>query len=240
MQRVIPHAHVKDRLADLAVGLAADCDNTEPGVEEILRAGLPKATGLPFVAFVTYDGKWVDGYAGSTNSDTFLESLAKAEKAPSLQASPAVRKKITGLAARAQREAKKGKWKAVVRAHQTAAKLTGRCAERTELNALMTRARAWAEAQLNSAAKLGATGTDLPTAEKLIKSIKSAFANEPESKDAAKGLKAFKALTKIQKAEAGTRDEPAREKAAARYEGSRWTIIFTGEEEEESEIEGLD
>jgi len=40
-------------MADLAIGLVADCDRPENDVEKIMRANLPNARTLPFVAFVT-------------------------------------------------------------------------------------------------------------------------------------------------------------------------------------------
>ena len=47
MQRVLSAAPVKERIGALAVGLAADCDNAEGGVESLMRDGLPGASTLP-------------------------------------------------------------------------------------------------------------------------------------------------------------------------------------------------
>ena len=56
---------MKKRLGSLVVGLASDCDNPETDVEKIMRAHLPDAQTLPFVAFVTHHGKRVRGFSGS-------------------------------------------------------------------------------------------------------------------------------------------------------------------------------
>ena len=68
MERVLPSREIKGTMAELAVGLAADCDNPEAAVGQIFRERLPGATGLPFVAFMTHDAKWVEGYSGFKNT----------------------------------------------------------------------------------------------------------------------------------------------------------------------------
>ena len=48
MQRVLPDPSVKDRIAKLCVGLAADCDAPEDSVERLMSANLAGAQTLPF------------------------------------------------------------------------------------------------------------------------------------------------------------------------------------------------
>jgi len=240
VQSVLPHPDVKARLADLAVGLAADCDNPEAPIRNLIDANLKDARRLPFVAFITHDGKWVAGYGGSTDRNSLLEALQKAEKEPSLQASPAVQKKLAGLAMRAGKAAERSDWKTVVKAGRDAAKLRGRCAERAALDASVRKARDWAEAEITVAARLAAKGSDVDGAEKKLKDVKNRFRGEPEAKTAATGLAAIKQLRAIVAAEKEGRDEEAREKAAAAFDDARWKAIFLGKREEESVIEGLD
>lgn len=71
MQRVLPDPKIKQRLADLAVGLASNCDAPEQSVEQLMRANLPNARTLPFVAFVSHDGKWVRGFSGFRDAAKF-------------------------------------------------------------------------------------------------------------------------------------------------------------------------
>lgn len=240
MERVLPHPDIKARLADLAVGLAADCDNPEAPIRKLIDENLKNARRLPFVAFITHDGKWVAGYGGSTDRNSLLEALQKAEKEPSLQASPAVRKKLAGLAMRAEKAAGREDWKTVVKAGQDARKLRGRCAERAALAQSVGKAREWARAEFTVAVRLAAKGSDVDGAEKKLKEIQGKFRGDPEADAAATGLKAIKRLRKILAAEKEGRNEELREKAAAEFDDPRWKAIFLGQEDEESVIEGLD
>jgi hypothetical protein len=242
VQGTIPNPKVRVQIADLAVGLASDSNNPEKVIDDMLRDHLKDARMLPFVAFLDHDGKWVDGFAGSLGTDTLLQSMEKAEKAPALQASPAVRKKFAGLALRADGAVGRKDWKTVVKSAQKGAKLWGRCPERTALQASVEKARAWAEAEFVVAGRLAAAGSDIDGAEKKLKEIKGDFRGEPEEEVAATGLEAIKKLREIVAAEKDGRNEELRENAAAEFEKSRWKSIFTGPggSEEESEIEGLD
>ncbi|MDH3592646.1 MAG: hypothetical protein OER88_12245 [Planctomycetota bacterium] len=231
MERVLPTEEIKERLAKLAVGLAADCDRPERGVESLMRANLPNAQMLPFVAFVTHDGKWVGGYSGSKAMYAFLEEIEKAEKTPHLQASRADRKKLAGLIPRAQKAAEKNNWKTVVKAGQTAAGIWGRCPEREQIAALVGEARAWANTQFAEAIKIARTATDLVPARKLLSGVKKHFAKDPEAGEAAAGLKALGKLASILKIEAkGTPRPDLREKYAKPFEDTRWAVIFDKKE----------
>ena len=228
MERVIPDAKVKKRIAELAVGLAADCDRPERSVEAIMRANLAGANMLPFVGFVTHDGKWVGGFSGYKNASAFLRTLARAEDTPHLKASPAVRKKLAALVATSEKAAAKGNWKSVVRSVHTAEKTSGRCPERNALAALMAKARTWAETQLAAAVKSARKGDDLKKVRGVLREVKSHLAGEPESKDAAKGILATVKLGKILEAESGGKPPPAggRPQAARKYKGTRWASLF--------------
>ena len=227
MQRVLPHEDIKAKIADLAVGLATDCDRPEGAVETIIRANLPDASTLPFVALITFDGKWVDGYSGAKTAGAFEVILKSAAKTPYLRASAATRKKLAGLIARAEKAAAKGSWKSVVKADQAAAKLWGRCPERKRMAKLMRKASRWARGQLYDAAKLAQATTDLGVPRKTLMDVKKKLAGQPEADDAANGLKALREMAKILKAESGGKDAAAgREKAAAAFQGTRWAAIF--------------
>jgi hypothetical protein len=250
VERVIPAPEIKNRIADLAVGLVADCDRPENDVEKIMRANLAGAQKLPFVAFVTHDGKWVEGYSGAKRPGDFLAVLEKAEDTPYLKATPAVQKKLAGLAAKAEKAAKKGDWRTVMKSAQAADKTTGRCPERTQIQTLVDSARAWAAAQFTSAIKHARTKDGVAASRKALSAVKKQFSGQPEASVAHEGSKALKRLERIRKVEAkGSAVEDLREKAARDFKGTIWEALFNekavvpdadGEvekEDEETEIE---
>lgn len=227
MERVLPSPEVKDRLKDLAVGLAADCDAPEHDVERIMHDNLKGASTLPFVGFVTYDGKWVGGYSGFRDSPEFLKALEEAEQSPLIQATDAVRKKLAALVERAEKAAEKGDWKGVMAAARDAAKLKGRCPERSTLAATTKKARDWATARFDEAVKAARAG-DITTAQQTVGDVRKQFAGEPEAEEADLGTKALRRLSLIPAGDAGAR---SREKATEEYKDTRWSTIFTPSEE---------
>ncbi len=209
------------------MGLAADCDRPERDVEQMMRANLAGASTLPFVGFVTHDGKWVGGFSGHKSITGFLDALEKAEKTPYLQASKATRKKLAKLLAAAEKAAKRKVWKAVLRATNAAQKTTGRCPERKALAGLLAKARSSAARRFDTAISLARSGGDLKQARTLLSTVKKQFGGEPEAKQASTGIKALAKLARIVEAEAGESPPAgARKKAAGKYKGTRWATIF--------------
>jgi len=239
----LPSDEIKDRMASLAVGLASDCDSPENDVSKLMQANLAGAKTLPFVGFVTHDGKWVAGYSGYKDAAAFLEIVKTAEESPYLKATPAVQKKLAALAARAGKAAERDDWKTVLKAAADAAKTTGRCPERDALAALVKKARAWAAVQLDEVVKAARSGGDLTAARKVLEDVRRQFAREPEADDAADGIKALKRLGSIVAAEAsGNAASGIREKAARDCEGTRWAAIFdeSAPEEKPADEESTD
>jgi len=214
-------------MGDLAVGLAADCDRPENDVNKIIRANFPNAQKLPFVAFITHDGKYVEGYSGFKRPGDFLEVLKKADATPYLKATPAVQKKLAGFVAKAEKAAKKDAWKTVIRYSVEAEKTTGRCPERKQMAKLMKAARAWAASQFSAAAKSARSSDDTAAARKIVLAVKKKFAGQPEAAEADMGNKALRRLAKIQKIEAGgSAPKGMREKAARDFKDTRWKAVF--------------
>jgi hypothetical protein len=222
VERVLPSPEVKERLGDLAVGLAADCDAPESDVEKLMNDNLKGATMLPFAAFVTHDGKWVGGFSGNKDATAFLKVLDAAEQSPLIQATEATRKKLAGLADKATKAAEAGDWKVVATASREAAKTTGRCAERKTLAALRKNASAWASGRLDEAVASARSG-DVAKAQLAIADVRKQLAGEPEAADADMGTKALKRLAAIPAGDAGARN---REKAAEEHRETRWAAIF--------------
>jgi len=222
VERVLPSTEVKERIRDLAVGLASDCDSPEGDVETMMRENLKGAGTLPFVAFVTHDGKWVGGFSGFRDVAEFVRVLDAAEGSPLIQATDAVRKKLAVLADKAGKAAEKSDWKAVVLAAREAAKTTGRCHERKALAAHVKAAREWAAGRLDGAVKAAQAG-DLVAANEATADVKKQFAGEPEALDADTGTKALRKLSLIPAGDAGAR---SREKAAQEFADTRWAAVF--------------
>jgi hypothetical protein len=227
VERVLPHATIKDRMAALAVGLAVDWYEGDPAILELCTKNLPEPLNAPMVAFLTSDGTFVDGFAGWIEPPDFVKVLARAEASPLLLASPAVRKQLEKPAAAATAAAAKGERKAVLAAARDARRTTGRCAERKAIADAEQQARAWAEAQLAGVAQQAAAGGDLAPLRKQLAAVKQQFAGEPEAADADTGTKALQRLQVVREVEAAP--NPARdlrERSAAPFRGTRWEAIF--------------
>jgi hypothetical protein len=227
-ERALPDPRIKPLLSAAAVGLAADCDAAEPGVAQLFTSNMPGARSLPFVAFLTPDGRWIDGYSGWKEEAELLEVILRAEKSPLLNAEPAIRKQLEKAAAAAAGATEKGNWKPVLDAAREATKTVGRCPERTAIKTALQSARAWAEKELGSAADEARTQLDLVEPRKRLAQVKKHFAGEPEAADADAGTKAMQRLTQIREAEKLPNPKKnLREVAAEQFKNSRWSAIFT-------------
>ena len=218
---------MKARIAALAVGLAADCDKPESDAQKLVRDNLPNANVLPFAGFLTHDLKWIAGFSGGKNEAAFVAILDAVDKSPLLEASPAGKKKLAGLVEKAGKAAEKGEWKAVLAACHEGSDVSGRCEERTQLDALVGKAREWATGRFAAALKIAQEGGDLVESRKVLNEVKKHFSGEPESADAETGLKALAKLSTVRTAEeGGTAPAGYREKAAADFKDTRWAAAF--------------
>ncbi len=77
---ILPQRAVRARMGRVAVGLAANCDHPEREVVRLFRRHLKGARTLPFVAFITPDGRWVTGWAGGINVNRLRRHLDVAEQ----------------------------------------------------------------------------------------------------------------------------------------------------------------
>jgi len=211
----------------LAVGLAVDCDNSPDEITEIWLTNMPDASRLPFVAVLTSNGKWIDGYSGfkqAAELQTFLEAAAKS---PLLNASAEVRAKLAKQWKLAKAAADKGKWKKVVAAYRVAQASYGRCEERDGLRALKAKADAWMEAKFAAVTKAAVNGEKLVEAKKMLLEVRKVYAGGPEAEVATIGMKAIPRLNFLRKAEKRANVKAnLREKIAAEFKGTRWTALF--------------
>jgi soluble cytochrome b562 len=193
-----------------------------------MREHLKGAGTLPFVGFVTHDGKWIDGYSGYKDADAFLKVVEAAEASPALRASEATRKKLAALVEKTTKAVEASDWKTVVAAAREAGKTTGRCPERKALAGHMKQARAWASGQLDEAVKAARAG-ELAKAQEAIDTVKKHFAGEPEGADADLGAKAVRKLSQLPPG-----DVAARGKAAKEFIDTRWDAAFEAKPAEDA------
>ncbi|MFY9344353.1 MAG: hypothetical protein WAT39_17810 [Planctomycetota bacterium] len=220
-------APIKQRIGELAIGFAADCDSPDSGIDELLHANLPNASSLPFVAFLSPDGQWVAGASGFQDNQALLALLDKAAASPVLNARPEVRKALEKPAAAAAAAAPKADWKTVLAAAREAAKSTGRCPERKAIAEAEKLARDHAAAELDAIVQAAAGGGDLAALRKRLVALKAPFAGEPEAADCDNGYKALQRLQVVREVEAG--GNPAKDlrpRSAEPWKGTRWTAIF--------------
>lgn len=227
VERLLPDAKVRDRIAALCVGLAADCDPParENEVAWLLQEKFPGAPSLPFVGIITDDMQWVGGWSGGTSVDKFVAVLDAAEKSPLRPASAETRKALDELAANAAKSAEKSDWKAVMAASKAAAALKGRAPARDAIAEHVTKAREWAEGELAKALESVKTGGERGTIRAQLKKVAAAFPGEPEQRDADQGAKALDKLTTIESM-AADQQAAAREKVAKEFAGYRWAAAF--------------
>jgi hypothetical protein len=81
VERTLPQEPIRSRLAAIAVGVADDCDVQGSEAARLLNRGLPGATFLPLVGFVTPDGRWITGWFGGATPQQVLGHLELAEQA---------------------------------------------------------------------------------------------------------------------------------------------------------------
>jgi hypothetical protein len=227
VERALKDGRIQPKMRTLAVGLAADCDAPEPLVADLMNTNLAGATSLPLVAFLTPDGRFIEGYSGWMDEPEFVQLLARVEKSPLLDAAPAVRKVLAKHAAAVGPAVEKGDWQVVLVAAREAKKSIGRCPERAAIQAAAKQARAWAAAELARVVEEAPTATDLAGLRKVLAGVRQKFAGEPEAADADNGGKALQQLAQVRQAEAG--GNPARglrERQAAPFQGTRWTAVF--------------
>ena len=209
------------------MGLAAECDPPaeEQAVSDLLASKLGAAGSLPVAAFVTPDLKWVGGFRGYKGADDFSAFLETIEKSPVIAASPEVAKKLEALAGQATAAAEKALWPKVLSTARDAAALFGRHEARSKIASALAKAREYAESELAKALDSVQKGGDRAAVRADLKKLASAFANEPEAKEADAGAKAVDRLATIDGV-APENQAAAREKAARDFAGTRWVNWF--------------
>ncbi len=227
MQRVLTADSIKQRLGELAIGFAADCDEPDGNIDILIHDNLPNASTLPFVAFLTPDGQWVCGASGYQEIDAMRALLDQAAASTLMDAKPEVRKALEKHAAAAAAALAKSDWKLVLAAAREAKKSTGRCPERKTIVEAERKARAWAVAEFESIVQAANAGGELVSLRKRLTAMKAPFAGEPEALDCDAGLKALQRLQVVREVEAG--GNPAknlRPRSAEPFKGTRWTALF--------------
>ena len=73
---VVPLPGVAEPLKEHFVALAADIDDLEAPLAELLMANMPDAMMLPFVVFTDAEGNWLAGGQGAVDPNSFKQTLA--------------------------------------------------------------------------------------------------------------------------------------------------------------------
>lgn len=227
MEGVIGNPGVRDRVRNVAVGLAAPCDppEAEPELSRFFTERFPAAPSLPFVAFVTHDFQFVHGFTDARSAKEFLADLDIAQKSPLFPATEQDEESMRKLAATAAAAADSEDWAAVLQAGRAAAKIPGRCDSRPEVEDAVQEARDWARNRLDEAvdALLSTDGAGDPKAN--LDAVRKVFKGEPEADEAAQGLDAMAEVARIRKA-GPSKADAARGKARERFRGTRWERLF--------------
>jgi len=227
VERVLPHATVKERISALTVGVAIDWYSAGPEIEELFAKNLPDPRNAPMVGFLTADGAWVDGFSGWITETDFVKVLERVEQSPLLLATPAVRKRLEKHAATVGPAAEQGNWRVVLAAAREAGKSTGRCPERDAIAAAEKQARTWAAGELDGVVQEAKTGGDLVPLRKRLRVVKDKFAGEPEAADVDTGMAALKKLALVREVEAaGNPARDLRERHAEPFKDTRWVALF--------------
>ncbi|MCB9879462.1 MAG: hypothetical protein H6835_17850 [Planctomycetes bacterium] len=218
---------VKARVGELAIGLAIDCDTDQGEVSQLLHEKMPDAGTLPFVALLTSEGEWIDGYSGYRDATQFLVFLEDAASSPLLDAKPDVQKKLQKLVVSAKAGAAKGSWGQVAKDVRAAAAMPGRCPERKELMELGKQADEWLQAKFATVITTAQGDGDLSEARKLLQEVQKVFSGLPEAKLAATGIEALARVGFVRKVEArGNAKATLRQDEAAKYKDTPWTALF--------------
>ncbi len=179
------------------------------------------------MAVLTPDLKWVHGFSGHRDAAKWAADLDTIDASPLLDASPKVAKKLEAFAAAAEKAAGKTTWTKVFDAADDATELIGRHPARARIEAAVAQARGVAEAGLAKVFADLEAGGDRAEARKALFALQKAFKGQPEADDAATGAKAADKLGRLADVAEEFR-ESAREKAAAEFAGTRWTVLFGG------------
>ncbi len=105
--------------------------------------------------------------------------------------------------------------------------LNGRASARDKIAESVAKAREWAESELSKDVQSATKGEDRNAVRASLAKIASAFAGEPEAKDAENGTKAITKLGVIETL-AAEQQAAAKDKAAKDFAGTRWAALFGG------------
>ncbi len=79
-KKVLPHPSVKHRVSQVSIGLAVDPKSMDESLRALFDANLSNRKFYPWCAFLTADGRWIQGWSGKTSLDQFRRHLNAAEQ----------------------------------------------------------------------------------------------------------------------------------------------------------------
>ena len=227
MEGVLTNPKVRPRIAKLCVGLGAPAD--PPEMEQDLLIYLSKhfegKGSLPYIVFLTHDRKWVRGFSDTRTLAQFLDDLDKVEQSPLVPASKEVETKLATAAKQAEHLVEAEDWVKLMALVRSTKSLTGRCAQRNELDELTQSVRDHAAARFDWVEETVASEGAIAAAKKELKSLQKLMKGEPEADIAATGVAALFVYARVGKLKDAAATK-ARAAAAKQFAGGRWAALF--------------
>lgn len=223
----MPKEPVKSRIAELAIGLAINCDESPEFFNDLFARELPQANMLPFVAVLTSEGTWVDGFSSYKDEKELAAFLEQANKSPRFDATAEAQKQLAKLSKTATTGLTKNNWKLVRQAVQQSKQVFGRCPEREPLGAADQKLKKWLKDKFDAVVNDAVSGTKLVAAKKHLLDVQRVYKGEPEESIAKRGVQAIQTLNKLRSAEARANTKPGlREDAANKFRDTPWHAMF--------------
>lgn len=223
----MPTEPVKSRIAELAIGLAINCDESPEFFNELFARELPDANMLPFIAILTSEGTWVDGFSSYKDEKQLAAFLETANKSKRFDATPEAQKQLATISKAATTGLTKNNWKLVHQAVKQSKQVFGRCPERAPLRAAGQQLQTWLKNKFDSVVNDAVSGAKLIAAKKHLLAVQRVYKGDPEEAIAKRGVQAIKALNKLRSAEARANTRPGlREDAANKFRDTPWHAMF--------------
>jgi hypothetical protein len=154
-ERVFPSPEVAALLSTKFVCLKVDADNPGPAAK---YTGQVKGDILPFIAYVSPDGKFISGTSGFRSVPVFLADLEAVLRSDALKVAPELERRLAKLADQAAKDLEANKIPAVVKAAREAEAARGFSASKDKICELYNQLLGVGRERLKEASQLCADG----------------------------------------------------------------------------------
>jgi|SRR5579862_4587220 len=194
-ERVLPSPEVVALLSSKFVCLKVDADNPGPAAK---FTGQVKGDILPFIAYVSPDGKFISGTSGFRSVPVFLADLEAVLRSDVLKVPADLERKLSKLADQAAKDLEANKVSAVLKAAREAEAARGFSASKDKIDELHSQVLGLGREKLKEASQLCADGKFDESGAALSALIREFKGSEIEHAAVAanKALDRFKAASK--------------------------------------------